>query len=40
VAMACPGYTSEMKAVVRQITGRPVVLARSLMGYLARELGG
>jgi len=40
VAMACPGYTSEAKALVRQVTGRPVVLARSLMGYLARELGG
>ena len=40
VAMACPGYTSEAKAVVQRVTGRPVVLARSLMGYMARELGG
>ena len=40
VAMACPGYTSEAKALVRRVTGRPVVLARSLMGYLVRELGG
>ena len=40
IAMACPAYTSEMEAIVRRITGRPVVLARSMMGYLAKELGG
>lgn len=40
VAMACPGYTLEMKAIVQQITGKSVVLARSMMGYMAKELGG
>lgn len=40
IAMACPGYTSEMEAIIRRITGKLVVLARSIMDYLAKELGG
>lgn len=39
VAMVCPGYTLDMKMIVNQITGKPVVLARSMLGYILKELG-
>jgi len=38
VVMACPGYTVEMKKVVEQITGKPVVLARSALAWMVKEL--
>jgi len=39
VAMVCPGYTLEMKRIVQRITGKSVVLARSMMAYMIKELG-
>ena len=40
VAMACPGYTAEMKRTVQQITGKPVVLVRSALAWMVKELTG
>jgi len=38
VAMDCIGYTLAMKDLVREITGRPVILARSILARVLREL--
>jgi protein AroM len=34
----CIGYTRQMKQTVREITGKPVILARSLLARVLREL--
>jgi len=34
----CIGYTRQMKQTVREITGKPVILARSLPARVLREL--
>lgn len=38
IVMDCLGYTSAMKERVRAATGRPVILARSLLARMAAEL--
>lgn len=38
IVLDCMGYTQAMKALVRAATGKPVVLARSLMGRVAAEI--
>lgn len=38
VALACPGYTVEMKGNVERITGKPVVLVRSALAWMCQEL--
>ncbi len=38
VVMACPGYTVEMKRIVERITGKPVVLVRSALAWMVKEL--
>lgn len=38
VVMACPGYTVEMEDIAKQIAGKPVVLARSALAWMAKEL--
>ena len=38
VAMACPGYTVEMKRSAERITGKPVVLVRSALAWICQEL--
>lgn len=40
VAMDCLGYTMGMKRIVQQITGKPVVLVRSVIADIIRELVG
>jgi protein AroM len=37
IVMHCIGYTMAMKAEVRRITGKPVLLARSLVGKILEE---
>jgi len=36
--MICMGYTAEMKRIVREITGRPVILASSMAARALKEL--
>jgi hypothetical protein len=36
--MHCIGYTAAMKAEVRRIGGKPVILARSIVGKVLEEL--
>lgn len=38
VAMDCVGYTLEKKRIVQEITGRPVVLVRSVIAHIIREV--
>jgi protein AroM len=38
VVMHCIGYTAAMKAEVRRIGGKPVILARSIVGKVLEEL--
>ncbi len=38
VVMHCIGYDAKMKAEVRQVSGKPVLLARSLVGKVLDEL--
>jgi len=38
IVMHCMGYTQEMKRRVREITGKPTVLARSLVARTLKEL--
>lgn len=38
VVMDCMGYTLAMKEMVRRITGRPVILARSILARVLAEL--
>lgn len=38
VVMDCPGYTREVKRVVQQVTGKPVLQARSFIATTIREL--
>jgi protein AroM len=38
VVMHCIGYDAKMKAEVRQLSDRPVILARSLVGKILEEL--
>jgi len=38
VFMNCFGYSLEMKRIVRQITGKPVILARSLLARTLDDL--
>ena len=38
VVMHCIGYDAGMKAGVRRITGKPVILARSLVGKILEEM--
>ena len=38
MVMACPGYTVEMKGIVEKITGKPVVLVRSALAWMVKEL--
>jgi len=40
VAMDCLGYTMGMRRIVQQITGKPVVLVRSVIADIVRELVG
>jgi protein AroM len=35
--MHCIGYTARMKEEVRRISGKPVLLARSLVGKILEE---
>jgi protein AroM len=37
VVMHCMGYTAAMKAEVRRGSGKPVLLARSLVGKILEE---
>jgi protein AroM len=37
IVMHCIGYTAAMKAEVRRISGKPVLLARSLVGKILEE---
>ncbi len=38
VVMDCPGYTMEVKGIVQQITGKPVLLARSVLAAIIRQV--
>lgn len=38
VVMHCIGYTAAMKAEVRRVGGKPVILARSIVGKVLEEL--
>ncbi|RPJ08853.1 MAG: AroM family protein [Deltaproteobacteria bacterium] len=38
IVMHCMGYTQAMKDQVREMTGKPVILARSLVGRTLKEL--
>jgi len=38
VVMHCIGYTQAMKAKVREVTGKPVILARSLVARTLKEM--
>ena len=38
VVLHCIGYDAKMKAEVRQLSDRPVILARSLVGKILEEL--
>ena len=38
VAMDCLGYTLEKKRIVQEITGKPVVLVRSVLASIIREI--
>ena len=38
VAMDCVGYTLEKKRIVQEITGKPVVLVRSVIAHIIREI--
>ena len=40
VAMDCIGYSMQMKAMVEEITGKPVILARTLVARTIKELLG
>ncbi len=40
IVMHCMGYTQAMKDQVREITGKPVILARSLVARTLKELIG
>ena len=40
IVMHCMGYTLEMKQKVMEITGKPTVLARSLVARMLKELIG
>jgi protein AroM len=38
VAMVCPGYTEEMKNIVQLTVGKPVILGRSVIASMLREV--
>lgn len=38
IVMHCIGYDAKMKGGVRQVSGKPVILARSLVGKILEEL--
>ena len=38
VVMHCIGYTAAMKAEVQRVGGKPVILARSIVGKVLEEL--
>lgn len=38
VVMHCIGYDAKMKAEVRRVSGKPVILARSLVGKILEEM--
>ena len=38
IVMDCIGYTGEMRKLVREITGKPVVLARGIVARTVAEL--
>ena len=38
VAMDCVGYTMEKKRIVQEVTGKPVVLVRSVIAHIIREI--
>jgi protein AroM len=38
IVMHCMGYTRAMKNRVREITGKPVILARSLVALTMKEM--
>jgi protein AroM len=38
IVMHCMGYTQAMKDQVREITGKPVILSRSLVARTLKEL--
>ncbi len=38
IVMDCIGYTGEMRKLVREITGKPVVLARGIVARIVAEL--
>jgi len=40
VAMDCVGYTMEKKRIVQEVTGKPVVLVRSVIANIIREVAG
>lgn len=40
VAMDCVGYTMEKKRIVQEVTGKPVVLVRSLIASIIKEIAG
>ncbi|KKX57152.1 AroM family protein [Brevibacillus borstelensis] len=39
ILLDCMGYTEEMKRTVKQITGKPVILSRTLVARVLGELG-
>lgn len=40
IVMHCMGYTEAMRGTLREVTGRPTVLARSLVARVVKELLG
>ena len=39
IVLDCIGYTMEMKEQIHQLTGKPVILPRTLTARVIRELG-
>jgi protein AroM len=40
IVMDCPGYTDEVREIVRQVTGKPVLSVRSAIAAMIRQLLG
>ena len=40
IVMDCPGYTMEAKDIVREITGKPVITARTAIAAMITQLAG
>ncbi len=40
IVMDCPGYTMEAKKIVQEVTGKPVVLVRTAIAAMIKQLVG